>query len=89
MRTRFGFKVDQMLFGFFVVVLVISDVTMVTNQNKNVSMVEIWNATMEIEKKPIHLNLVRSLFSKDYIITGFKPDFASITSDTDKRQKSK
>lgn len=52
MRTRFGFKVDQMLFGFFVVVLVISDVTMVTNQKKNVSMVEIWNATMESEKNP-------------------------------------
>lgn len=87
MRIRFGFKVDQMLFGFFVVVLVISDVTMVTNQKKIVSMMEIWNATMESEKK--HLNLVRPLFSKDYIITGFKPDFASITSDTDKRQKSK
>lgn len=36
MRTRFGFKVDQMLFGFFVVVLVISDVTMVTNQKKSI-----------------------------------------------------
>lgn len=53
MRIRFGFKIDQMLFGFFVVVLVISDVTMVTNQKKIVSMMEIWNATMESEKKTL------------------------------------